>query len=494
MPTRHRITRDTTVAFSQDDNIFEEVATRERSIDFHSALYYLPNPDPVLKKTGQDISVYNELLLDPSVSAAVSSFKDGVNELEWDIDRGKSKSRQAKIIKQIFTSIDNNDERGGLTAIVEEILNARLFGYQPCEIMWEKVGGMIVPVDVVAKPQHWFTFNSQGQLEFRRGMDREVVPDMKFLLPTYRRTYDNPYGKGVLSSCFWPVTFKKGGMKFFVQFVEKYGMPYIIGKHKFQKKEDVASFVADLDAMVQDGVIAIAEGNQTVEVVQTGGMASADIYTSLVNVMRAEISHAILNHNAATSSTPGMLGNDTGASETRTSAVKSGKRLVMQAMNVLIKWTYELNGLSGDVPKFILFEEDDVDMVLAERDEKLVGGGVKFTKSYYIKNYGLEEEDFELSETPPPAPPAQFAEKSDFPDQQVVDDIGDLLSDAKATKATGDKVIQALLEFIDGSKSYEDALSGLASVYPKMKIDDIEKILVNASKAAMAIGRIHAHE
>lgn len=493
---RVRIAADTSVDFKESDKIINEVATRKRSIDFLSAMHYLPNPDPVLKRQGKDIKVYSDLLYDPSVSAAVGSWKDGVQELEWDIDRGRSKSRQAKLIRQIFDSIDGLDKKGGLYRIFGEILNARLYGYQPCEIRWEKSGNMIVPVDIVAKPQHWFTFSDEGKLLFRSSdsMMGEAVPDYKFIVPTYDGSYNNPYGTAVLAKVFWPVTFKKGGMKFFVTFCEKYGMPYIIGKHKFTTDDEVTQFISDLDDMVADGVIAIGMDSQEITVVPTGTSASSDIYTSLVSVMDEQISRAILHHTAATSSTPGKLGNETGALDARGSVINAGKRLVSQAMNTIIKWTYELNGMTGEVPKFIFFEEDQVDMATAERDEKLTAQGVKFTKSYYVKAYGLDEEDFELGPPAPAAPPASFAEDTRTEDQIVTDDLIELLSKGQMVKEVGDELIQPVLDFIDGAGGYEEAMSGLLDLYPKMKVATLQKLLTNAQATAFLMGHTHAEE
>lgn len=36
--------------------------------------------------------------------------------------------------------------------------------------------------------------------------------------------------------CFWPVAFKKGGMKFWLRFAEKFGSPWVIGKHPRGRK------------------------------------------------------------------------------------------------------------------------------------------------------------------------------------------------------------------------------------------------------------------
>lgn len=493
---RHFISTDTSVDFNEKDTIIREVATRKRSIDFLSAMNYLPNPDPVLKKSGKDIKVYHDLLYDPTVSAAVGRWKDGVQELEWDIDRGRAKSRQAKIIRQVFDNIDGLDEKGGLYRIFGEILNARLFGYQPCEVIWEKVGNMIVPVDIIAKPQHWFTFGPDGELLFRStdAVMGEAVPTYKFIVPTYEGSYNNPYGTAVLAKVFWPAVFKKGGMKFFVTFAEKYGMPYIIGKHKFKSPEEVDQFVSDLETLIADGVIALGMDSQDVQIVATGTTASSDIYAGLVSTMDDQISRAILHHTAATSSTPGKLGNENVAADASSSVINAGKRLVSQAMNTIIKWTYQLNGMTGEVPKFIFFEEDNVDMATAARDEKLTAQGVKFTKSYYVKAYGLDEEDFELGTPAPAAPPASFAEDTRTEDQIVTDDLIEMLSKGQMVKAVGDELVKPVLDFLDGAGSYEEAMGGLLDLYPTMNVATLQKLLTNAQASAFLMGKTHAEE
>jgi len=67
--------------------------------------------------------------------------------------------------------------------------------------------------------------------------------------------------------------------------------------------------------------------------------------------------------------------------------------------------------------------------------------------------YGLEKTDFEQKPPTQSAPPVQFAEHSEYPDQRIVDDIGDLLADPTLMRATGDEILKSLLEFIDGAKS-----------------------------------------
>ena len=52
---------------TQKQDLVTVIATRAKAIDFWSFMHYLPNPDPVLKKMGKDISAYREILSDSHV-------------------------------------------------------------------------------------------------------------------------------------------------------------------------------------------------------------------------------------------------------------------------------------------------------------------------------------------------------------------------------------------------------------------------------------------
>jgi phage gp29-like protein len=183
----------------------EQIATRSRSIDFYGLGMYLPNPDPVLKALGKDIKVYKELRSDAHVGGCIRRRKASVKALEWGVDKDKAKTMVAKNIAAIFADLD-------ISRIITEILDAPLFGYQPLEIIWGKVGSYVVPVDVVSKPPNWFVYDEDNQLRLRtkENMIRgEELPPAKFLVARQDPSYDNPYGFADLSMCFWPTTFKR---------------------------------------------------------------------------------------------------------------------------------------------------------------------------------------------------------------------------------------------------------------------------------------------
>ena len=80
----------------------EEIATRKRALNFYSLANILPDPDIVLRKQGKDIRIYKELLCDPHVFACVQSRKAGVLALDWCINRGLDKDKNAEAIEKLL--------------------------------------------------------------------------------------------------------------------------------------------------------------------------------------------------------------------------------------------------------------------------------------------------------------------------------------------------------------------------------------------------------
>jgi len=368
----------------------KELATSQ-NVDLYSFGTLFPDPDSVLASQGRGISLYRDLLNDPHVKACTSSRKSGVLCKSWQI---QGDGPNLALIERVFSSLD-------ISKLIGEILNAPLFGFAPIEVVWQVVDGFIVPKKVEGKPQEWFCFDKENNLRLKSQnnfYEGEIVPENKFLCPKHNPTYLNPYGEKLLASVFWPVTFKKGGIKFWVSFTEKYGMPWAMGKIPRQTLEAEALRLRDaLENMVQDGV-AVFDDNCSIELVESGSKSqSADVYAQLVQFNNEEISKAILGQTLTTQiGQNGSYAAGKVHSDVRDDILSSDARMVEATLNQLIDWIVELNYPSSPAPKFVFKDDDTLKTDLANRDKVLKDTGVVFTKEYFIKNYGLSEGDFEL--------------------------------------------------------------------------------------------------
>ena len=470
-------------------SLSEEIATRQRSLNFYSLCNILPDPDIVLRKQGKDIKIYRELLCDPHVIACVQSRKAGVLSLEWEIARGLNKDKNIELLSNLLKKLD-------LYKLINDILDSVLWGFQPIEIIWKKEGSLILPSELKAKPPEWFCYDADNNLRFKTKQNYfgELLPPKKFLCPQYNASYDNPYGDRILSKVFWQVVFKKGGLKFWTIFTEKYGMPHIIGKHPRGASQEETNNLADmLERMVQDA-IAVIPDDSSVELQEANKSSSAEIYEKLINKMNAEISKAIIGQTLTTEigSTGSYAASNTHF-QVRQDIVNSDKKLVEKTINQLLRWIYELNFSTEIIPEFELYEEEDIDLNLAQRDKTLSESGVKFTKKYFIKNYGLDEEDFDIAEIQQTAQPvfSQFKEQENFQGQRQVDELFDLISNQELQNQS-EKILSPLIEMIMNGNSYSEIKEALKD--ENLNTKDFEKVLQKALFLCEVEGRIDGLE
>jgi phage gp29-like protein len=395
-------------------SLSEEIATRDRSMDM-SFGFILPNPDPILKRQGKDISVYRDMRSRASVGGPIRRRKAAVKALEWRVERGKASARATRLCSDVLATYD-------MDRLLNEITDAVLFGYQPLELVWGPFNGATVPLEVIGKPQEWFFFDNAAQLRFRsraQPLLGEELEPRKFLLARQEASYANPYGFPDLSMCFWADTFMRGGLKFWVTFTEKYGTPWLVGKQpRGTPGPEVNALLDKLEAMIQDAVAAIPD-DSSIDILEAGDKgASADLYERLLMYCRSEINIALLGQNQSTEASSNRASATAGLEVADT--IRDGdSRLVCATINQLLRWMTDLHdGEHAPAPTFELFEEEDVNVTQAQRDETLKRAGVNFQPQYWKRVYKLQDGDIAdvppVISTPaqaaPPVPVVEFAE------------------------------------------------------------------------------------
>jgi len=466
----------------------QHVATRGRSSAGGFSGANLPNPDPILKAQGKDITVYRDLRSSALVGGNIRRRKAAVLALERGIKRGQAPIKVERFIRDWLTDLD-------LDRIVRELLDAPLFGYQPVELMWQPLGMHLVPEDLLGKPAEWFFYDKDNELRFRSkdaGQDGELCDPQRFVMARQDATYANPYGFPDLSMCFWPAMFMKGGLKFWVQFTEKYGSPWVIGKHPRGATDAETGLLLDsLEAMVQDAVAAIPD-DSSVEIKEASGKAgSATVYRELLEYCRSEINVAMLGQNQTTEKESNRASAEAGAEVTKD--IRDGDAgIVASALNACIRLVVDLNfGTDVVAPLYELWEQEEIDKTLAQRDKSLTESGVRFTDAYWKRTYNLEDGD--LADTPEPAASSEFAEPTLKPilDQvaldQVITNLPTELLQEQSEQVTA-SVIDALLR----ARTDTEALGLLAEAYPTMDDQALQENLTRLLFMADVWGRLNA--
>ena len=254
-----------------------------------------------------------------------------------------------------------------------------------------------MPLQVLAKPVPWFVFDGDGALRFKsreQPLYGELVPARKFLIPAQEASYANPYGFADLSMCFWPTVFKRGGLKFWVTFTEKFGTPWVVAKTpRGTPGPEQDKLLDQLEAMVQDAVAVIPD-DASVEIAGASDKgSSAELYERLLMFCRSEVAIALLGQNQSTEASANKASATAGLEVAKD--IRDGDaRLCEAAVNELLRWVVQANeGDGAAAPKFELFEQMEVDEVQAKRDKLLFDAGLRFTPAYWQRVYDLEDGD-----------------------------------------------------------------------------------------------------
>jgi phage gp29-like protein len=466
----------------------QHIATRNRSAAGGFSGANLPNPDPILKAQGKDITVYRDLRSAALVGGNVRRRKAAVLSLERGIKRGDAPLKIERFIRDWLTALD-------LDRIIRELLDAPLFGYQPVELMWQPLGMHLVPQDLLGKPAEWFFYDRDNALRFRSkeaGQDGELCDPQRFIVARQDATYANPYGFPDLSMCFWPATFMKGGLKFWVQFTEKYGSPWVIGKHPRGATDGETDLLLDsLEAMVQDAVAAIPD-DSSVQIIEAAGKAgSAEVYRELLEYCRSEINVAMLGQNQTTEKDSNHASATAGAEVTKD--IRDGDAgIVAAALNACIRLVVDLNfGADVAAPLYELWEQGEIDKTLAQRDKALTESGVKFTDAYWKRTYNLQDGD--LATAPAGADSPAFAEATVRPllDQIALDQAIDSLP-AEALQQQAEQAVAPFIEALQRARNDAEALGLLAETFPHMDDQALQEQLANLLFIADTWGRLSA--
>lgn len=472
-----------------DSKLSDHIATRERSPNFTALGLYLPNPDPVLKKLGRDLSVYRDLRSDAHVGGCIRRRKAAVKGMEYRIVQEKASERSAALGKSSLQALD-------IDRLLNEITDAVLYGWQPLEINWIWRDGARVFGQVWGKPGEWFSFDDQSQLRFRsreQPLYGEVLQARKFLVPAQEASYANPYGHADLSMCFWPTVFKRGGLKFWVTFAEKFGTPWVVGKTpRGTLAPEQNKLLDQLEMMVQDAVAVIPD-DASVDIMDAAGKnASGEMYERLLMFCRSEVSIALLGQNQSTEASSTHASASAGL-EVADSLRDSDARLVEATINQLLRWQTDLNeGEQAPSPKFELFEAEELDLTLAQRDETLTRAGVRFKAPYWKRTYNLQNDDFELvpagaNNQPSKVPPGPaFAEQPSANKPVPVDAVTQTLAQAGDVVLAG--WMQQIEKMVNAANSPNELRDQLLQAYGGLPTDKLTEVMALAFAAAELAG------
>lgn len=395
-----------------------EIVSSQTDPDFYGSLEVLLNPDKILRKMGKADEVYQAIAQDPHVVGEIRSSRAGLLKFEIKLVAGGAEDLRAlELCQQVW------DGEPSPNMIWSDVLwnmtKAQYYGFVVHEIIWALVNDVLLPVKILDRKNSRFEFANDGTLlvKMRGKTKSEAVDENRILLTRHQPSSQNPYGMALFSACFWSYTFKHSGFRSFTKFINKYGIPWAIGKYpQGTQDKERNELVTALQQMVEDAVAAIPDGN-AVELIEAGGGKSA-LQEAFIRLCNQEMSKALTSQTMATEQSSNGSRAAGEVARGREESVDTSQRVVVEeTMNKLFRLITEFNVAGAKPPTFKFYEKDKAPAEWVDTLNK-ASEKVPVSKAYYQEMTGIKlatDSDDELK-----APtPLQFSKnKNAFHDEQ----------------------------------------------------------------------------
>jgi phage gp29-like protein len=479
----------------------QELAKADHGIALSAAYtgILVENPDTVLARRGRDYTVYNELLRDDQVQSTFQQRRTGVTSATWGVEAASDSTadqRAADFLREQLQHIQWDD-------VTDKMLYGIFYGFAVGEALYAREGGLVTLDAIKVRDRARFKFDADHVLHLvdTQHPQGKAMPPRKFWTYTAGGTHhDNPYGQGLAHSLYWPVFFKRSDIKFWMVFLEKFGMPttairlpdgQIDDPRQLNKAKAVlAAIQADSGAVIPDSM--------TWELIEAARSGTAD-YETLCQRMDQAISKVVLSQTMTT---------DNGSSLSQAQVHEGVSRAVIDSDSDLINesfrrsvaaWLTAWNFPSAQVPRIVRNTEPEEDLnERAERDGKIYALGFEPTEDYVEETYGP---GWVKRQAPAPLPgqtltngtgelPAEFAEISTLlkrradhrSDQQIIADAAAMLARNYAG-LYGDRVEQ-LLAYLEDSQDIETFQKRITDMMrepaPQVAVETVQKATLAA--------------
>ncbi len=470
--------------------ILDEIATCRNDPDiFAGWLTRLENPDPVLitESGGQGIRLYDEVARDPHAGSVLQTRYLAVAGKEWEVLPASDSPADAKIAAFVEAAVGAVNA----TQAIAELMQAVLFGHYEAEVMWRVKDGNVVPARIVGKHPRRFCFDLDRRLRMLTPeslFEGKTVPGRKFIVFTFGSS-DNPYGDGLGKKLWWPVWFKKNGIKFWLIFLEKFGMPTTVGKYPSGTHPDQQRALMDaLTALQSDSGVKIPD-SMAIELLEAtrGGNVT---YETLCDYMDRQISKAVLGQTLTTEvKGEGSYAASRTHNDVREDILKADADLLCECLNAsLIKWIVDYNfPPPAEYPRLWLRVEAEQDLrELSERDRTLVRDiGVPVGRQYFYDTYNLPEPGPGEDLVAVPASAGNFSEAA--ADVTPVTPLADAM--AEQTAPAWKDVIARVQRIVDAAPDLPTLRDRLLGAYAGLPEKDLAEVMAMGFAAADLAGR-----
>ncbi len=473
-----------------------------------------PQDTILLSRTYQGIGGYDlfrDLLTDWTVFSALQQRRQAVIAAETEVLPGGTK----RVDKNAAAFLEDTLDALGWDRACDLMHYGIYYGFGVGECRWGRDGARVTLEQIQVRDRRRFAFDGAQRLRLltlANPMTGELLPERKFwAFQTGADHADEPYGMGLAHWLYWPVLFKRNGIKFWLIAAEKFGAPTAAGWFPpGTSAADQAKLLAALNAIQTDAAIILPEGMRT-ELLEAKRAAGGD-HAVLCAYMDQAISKILLSQLAPADSTANKLNVSADEPPAWQRLIKSDADLLCESFNQgPARWLTEWNFPGAALPRVYRLTEPSDDLAQRSAIERRL-----FDLGYRPTLQQIKDEYDGEWEAVPTSDPAQTAKTSAVPDDPLTADVipdGDPATDtafaAFATSppdpvaalterlgAEAEPLLQTLLDpvqaALDASADLMDFRERLLTLYPELDGKAFAELMGQALAVADAQGQWEA--
>lgn len=480
----------------------------------------LATTDSVLAGKGgiENLRVYRELLRDDQVASVWDQRMLALTACETVVEPGGDDPASKLAAAELQAELDALP----WDDITSKMLFSKFYGWGVAEVLWRPDGDRVRfdSIRVRDRARFRFDINRNLYLWSMAAGGWSLMPERKFwAISTGGDNHDEPYGLGLAHALYWPVFFKRNDIKFWLMFLEKFGMPTAMAKVPAGQIEDpklrqdaitmLRNIASDAGVVVPDNVV--------VELLEATRSGTAD-YAGMHDAMNAAISKIVVGQTMTT---------DSGSSRSQGEVhervaqkiVEADSDLLSESFNAgPVRWWCEWNHPNAIPPKVYRLTEPAEDLnARAERDGKIKALGFTPTEDYITETYGKGWEKSQapavdplamlpggrpgVAQPPGDADPEQFAERPELAalaalraarrgDQQALVDAANRFAEQHETMLA--RRVGALLQAAEFSEDYGTFSKRLDDLLAELPPPEQTQPLQRATFFARMMGALRA--
>lgn len=369
-----------------------EVATTRDGMDITRPFVRgLQEPrDPRLRGS-VDWGVYDRILADDQVFSTLQQRRTAVVSCDWTCVAGDQDDARSVAAAEAMSA---TLKRIGWDRVTDKMLFAFFHGLSVAEILWGERDGLMDFAAIRVRHARRFRFDETGDLKLITRVDPQgkALPARKFWTFVVGGSDDDEfYGRGLAEWLYWPVLFKRNGLRFWNTFLDKFGSPTALGKYRpGTPRADIDKLLGALGAIATDSGIAVPEG-MAIELLQIARSGTAD-FATLCRYMDEAIAKVILSQTMTTQDGSSLSQAQVHAG-VKEEVVRADADLLCDSFagqDGPVRWWTDINfgpDVAAPIVRRTVGEEIDA-KVEAETDGAIKGLGWELTDEAFRDKYG----------------------------------------------------------------------------------------------------------